>query len=137
MSVLCNLAFSPEALGNLSRRSRVETDKGVHTLKLPPFGDRLPLGNWGEFSTRCEESTFRCSSPQQRVENSAATKKFHARASCFPSTGRRHGWSGAGRFGFRGASCASTGADGGFLAFVDRGAAGVQRHSCSPCKRLR
>lgn len=52
-------------------------EKGVH-WSCPHLVDSLPLGNWGEFSMRCEESTFRCSSPQQRVENSAATRFFHA-----------------------------------------------------------
>ena len=35
---------------------------------------------FGMPSTRCEESTTRCSSPQQRVENSADAR-FHQRAS--------------------------------------------------------
>jgi hypothetical protein len=55
----------------LNRDVRMFAPDGRHVCQDPVFCTSHYGSTGVEFSTRCEESTVRCSSPQQRVENSA------------------------------------------------------------------
>jgi hypothetical protein len=71
-------------LSNTNRWSGPMAAGGTMTVELSRFGGRFStIETSGELSTRCEESTVRCSSPQQRVGNSVGRRGSQAAAFCF------------------------------------------------------